>query len=295
MPSTTLLLPYSPLAGSSSAIYCRVAGSGFPVVYLHGGWGYEIYPLTPEQHLEGCSIIVPDRSGYGRSSKPADFNQAGFLQTGFGRDFHQRAAQETILCLDQLGIEQFVLWGHSDGAVIAAMIGLSQPDRCLGVILEALHYDARKGARDFFQAMISAPDSFGSRTTAVLAREHGEPYWRDLLRAEGAAWVDIAAAADDGHHDLYAGRLSQLEVPTVIIHGECDPRTEPAELESVRRELPSAAFHLIKNAGHSPHSEAASAEQCTEIVRDAVNVWSKNQNLTTETRRHGEEQGGNTA
>jgi pimeloyl-ACP methyl ester carboxylesterase len=262
-PSTLLSLPCSPLTGSPSDIYCRSFGSGVPLLFLHGGWGYEVYPLRPEQLVDGFRALVPDRSGYGRSTRPAVF----------GRDFHHRAAQETVLCLDQLGVDRCILWGHSDGAVIAAMIGLSAPERCAGIILESLHYDARKGSRDFFRAMISAPESFGHRATAAMAREHGEPYWRELLAAEGSAWGEIAAAATDDHHDLFGGRLSQLAVPAVIIHGARDPRTEPGELDSIRRELPRAGFHVIENAGHSPHSETASADESTKIIRETITQW----------------------
>lgn len=267
--SAVLSLTYSPLANSPSDIYCRIYNSGAPVVFLHGGWGYEIYPLASEQIMKGCRTVIPDRSGYGRSTKPAKF----------GKDFHHRAAEETLLCLDQLGIEQGILWGHSDGAVIAAMIGLSHPERCVGIILEALHYDARKGSRDFFRAMISAPESFGARATAAMAREHGEPYWRELLRAEGETWGEIAAAATDDHHDLFDGRLSQLATPAAIIHGAHDPRTEPGELDSIRQKLPQAEFHLIEGAGHSPHSESASAEQCTRIIIETVNSWKGGQSV----------------
>jgi len=267
--STVISLAHSPLANAPSAIYCRLSGLGLPVVFLHGGWGYDIYPLRQQQMMEGCRMVIPDRSGYGRSTKPAKF----------GRDFHHRAAQETLLCLDQLGIEQCILWGHSDGAVIAAMVGLSQPARCAGIILEALHYDARKGARDFFRAMINAPDSFGHRATAAMAHEHGEPYWRELLHAEGTAWGEIAAAATDEHHDLYEGRLSWLSVPTIIIHGAGDPRTEPGELDGIRRELPQSAFHLIEHAGHSPHSEPASSAECTKIIVEAVKKWKADQSM----------------
>jgi len=67
--------------------------------------------------------------------------------------------------------------------------------------------------------------------------------------------------------------LGQLKVPIVIIHGARDPRTESGDLESVRRELPQAAFHMIEDAGHSPHCETASAEQCTKIFFETVNTW----------------------
>jgi pimeloyl-ACP methyl ester carboxylesterase len=36
--------PLNPEAGPAR-IYYREAGSGVPLVFLHGGWGYEIYPF----------------------------------------------------------------------------------------------------------------------------------------------------------------------------------------------------------------------------------------------------------
>src|ERR1035441_9031020 len=98
-------------------IHYRDVGHGRPVVFLHGGWGYGVYPIDRQvEALKGeARFLIPDRSGHGQSS---DF--AGALPI----DFHTRAAQETLLVLDALGIERAVIWGHSDGAVIAAMIGL---------------------------------------------------------------------------------------------------------------------------------------------------------------------------
>ena len=33
-----------------------------------------------------------------------------------------------------------MVWGHSDGAVIALKMGLARPDRVCGVIVEAAHF-----------------------------------------------------------------------------------------------------------------------------------------------------------
>jgi pimeloyl-ACP methyl ester carboxylesterase len=237
-----------------------------PLLFLHGVWGYGIYPLdTQTQVLESGHVIVPDRSGYGRSTKPAIF----------GPDFHRRAAEETLLFLDALGIDKCVMWGHSDGAVIGVWLGLSAPQRCLGLILEAFHYDrAKPNSRIFFETMAASPESLGERVSTILAREHGDDYWRQLLRDGGQAWLDIAGSTRSGHEDLYDGRLSELSVPAVFVHGARDPRTEPGELDRVHRELPAAVMHVISEGGHSPHSESASAEECGRIVRDALVKWS---------------------
>jgi hypothetical protein len=100
-----------------------------------------------------------------------------------------------------------------------------------------------------FQSMQSEPKSFGPRVIDILKREHGDPYRNQLLGSEGQAWLDIARAANGGARDLFDGGLSKLRTPTVFIHGVQDPRTEPWELDAVRRELPNTAVHLIARLG----------------------------------------------
>ena len=257
----------SPLAGGPADIYYREFGSGVPLVFLHGGWGYDVYPLDQQaQALAELRVVIPDRSGYGRSTRPAVF----------GPDLHPRAVTETLLFLDSIGLRQCIFWGHSDGAVIAVMLGIRAPERCLGLVLEALHYDREKvSSRSFFQSMASQPESFGRRVTDILKKEHGDPYWSQLLRREGQAWLDIAHSANGSARDLFDGGLSQLRVPTVILHGAQDPRTEPWELDAVRRELPNAEMHVLGIGGHSPHSEAACSTEFNRHLKAALTQWSK--------------------
>jgi pimeloyl-ACP methyl ester carboxylesterase len=245
----SVVLPSSPLAGGRPVtIGCRVQGDGPPLVFLHGGWGYEIYPIDIGAFASGHTVVIPDRSGYGRSSELDDFPP----------DFHHLAALETLAVLDSLGLEHATWWGHSDGAVIAAMAALHAPDRVRAVILEALHYSAVKPrSRSFFQRMATDPDSFGDAIRQTLAAEHGDVRWRHVLQLDGQAWLDIASAATTMDADLYQGRLHQLGVPTLVIHGGADPRSEAGELEAIMEEIPDAQLSLHVEAGHSPHSESS--------------------------------------
>jgi len=255
------------MASGPAEIHFRDFGSGVPLVFLHGGWGYEIFPLDLQwSAIQDFRVLVPDRTGYGGSTKPGIF----------GADFHRRALQETLQFLDALQLDRCIFWGHSDGAVIAAWLGLTVPEHCVGLIMEAFHYDREKPrSRAFFEAMASDPDSLGARVIAVLQREHGEPYWRELIRSQGQAWLDIARSAAGNNNDLFDGKLSQLRVPAVFIHGAEDPRTEPWELAAVSRELPAALMQVIKNGGHSPHSESASAAEFSRILREPLTQWRK--------------------
>jgi len=244
----SLFLPSSPLAGERSVtIDYRREGHGPALVFLHGGWGYDVYPINAEA-FASRTVIIPWRSGYGHSS-PVD---------AFPAEFHSRAVLETLLVLDALDIEQAVWWGHSDGAVIAAMAALRAPHRVQGVVLEALHYFAAKPrSRHFFQDMATDPDSFGDRIRRTLAAEHGDDRWRTVLHLDGQAWLDLARDAATPDADLYQGRLPQVRVPTLVVHGGRDPRSEPVELDAIVAALPQAQLSFHADAGHCPHSESS--------------------------------------
>jgi pimeloyl-ACP methyl ester carboxylesterase len=66
--------------------------------------------------------------------------------------------------------------------------------------------------------------------------------------------------------DFFGQRLAHLRPPPIFIHGSQDPRTEPDELERVRRELPRAPIHLIADGGHCPHSERAAVIECNRLA-----------------------------
>jgi pimeloyl-ACP methyl ester carboxylesterase len=256
-----VVIPASPLAPGRSPVRIGVrdAGDGAPLVFLHGGWGYEIYPFDRLMGVLGRvrRVIAPDRTGYGASGS-IDAQRV---------DFHRRAAEETIAVIDALGLDRVSLWGHSDGAVIALWLALTRPDRVDRVIAESTHLYRRKPAsREFFETMRDRPEAFGERVTSVLEREHG-PRWRQLISTNGAAWIQLADAAPSPSADLYDGRLGEVRAPVLLIHGDRDPRTEPGELAALQARLPQATLALIAGGGHSPHSERPRVDEVTDAAR----------------------------
>jgi len=252
-----LQLPSSPLAPDARPVTLRYrdAGRGSPVLFLHGGWGYGYYPIDAQIEALGarCRFLIPDRSGYGQS-----LSVSGELPA----DFHRRAAAETISFLDSLGISNCALWGHSDGAVIAALIGLSAPERCRCLVLEAFHlWRAKSASRSFFARFADQPRNLSAETHRILAGEHGDPRWQEVVRRHSNVWKRIGEAATHPEEDFYDGRLGELKVPALFLHGRLDPRTEPGEIERVRKILPRSAVHFIENGKHCPHSEEAAAAE----------------------------------
>jgi len=247
-------LSASPLAPGASPVNIAVRewGTGPPLVFLHGVWGYDVYPfdrqiaaLASQLHL-----VAPDRSGYGGST-PIDLLPA---------DFHQRAADETTLVIDALGLERPLIWGHSDGAIIALLIGLASPDRIGGLIVEATHYFKHKPrSRAFFTNVLAAPRS-------------------RIVELHSRAWLTISDEARAGD-DFYGGRLAELRAPVLVIHGARDPRTEPGELDALRSALFAGAeaapamrrLCVLDEAAHSPHSEPLTADLVTDVASRFLN------------------------
>jgi pimeloyl-ACP methyl ester carboxylesterase len=193
----------------------------------------------------------------------------------FPADFHHRASVEMLKFMDAMKIERAVLWGHSDGAVIAALMGLSAAERFPALILEAFHlYRDKPGSQEFFETMSKNPEALGERICKTLIEDHGEDYWRDLILMNGRAWLEIALAANHPKDDLYDKRLGEIRAPTLFIHGSRDPRTEPDELSRIANLFPQARFGIIEDGGHSPHSEGRSFAEANRLAAEFLDQLS---------------------
>jgi len=237
---------------------------GLPLVLLHGGWGNSLNPFDRqiEELRSEFRVICPDRSGYGGSPR---LGESDDLQV----DFHYRAAIETLNLLDALGIERAFFWGHSDGAVISAILGFTAPERVAGLILEALHLYPRKlRSRQLFETLAYEPETMGVELRERFALEFGREHWRKLISSHAKAWLELAAQSESPTDDLYQGRLHEIKAPALFIHGELDPRTEPGELEAAVGQIARAEIRIIGGAGHGPHSEGASADLSTQIANE---------------------------
>ena len=248
--------PVSP-EDTPARIHVREAGAGPAVVILHSGWGYEAYPfddaiaaLAPRHR-----VVAPDRVGYGRSGRIA----------ALPRGFHRFMAEETLAVMDALGIREASLWGHSDGAVVAAHLAFLAPERVRALVFEATHYFAFKRASvEFFETAVRDPERFGPAVVEACRRDHGES-WREVLAAGGWAWLDIVDEGRRGRHDVYGGRLAEVRAPALLLHGARDPRTEPGEVEAALAALPRGRIEWV-DVGHSPHTSREAARAIAAAV-----------------------------
>ncbi|WP_113700851.1 alpha/beta fold hydrolase [Nonomuraea lactucae] len=147
-----------------------VAGSGTPVVLLHG---------FPQTHLmwrnvaadlaADHTVICPDLRGYGASDKPAETGAATYAK--------RTMAADIVALAGALGHDRFALAGHDRGALVAFRAALDHPDRithlaCLDVLPTLDMWQVMQGtgaAVGFHLYLMAQPPGLPERMIAASA------------------------------------------------------------------------------------------------------------------------------
>lgn len=110
------------------AVSARIAGEGFPVVFVHGNCSSSYFYDSMLQRLpKGFRGIAPDLRGYGDTEpKPIDATRGM-------RDF----SDDVIALMDALEVKKAILVGHSVGGGVVMQLAIDHPDRVAGLVLEA--------------------------------------------------------------------------------------------------------------------------------------------------------------
>ncbi len=237
-------------------LHYTLHGHGDPLLLIHGGWGLSINGFYfQERTLTDYRLIIPDRRGYGQASHV----------TGFGADFHWQHAADLLELLGALKIDRVRVWGHSDGAVIGAIMAILAPDRLSHLVFEGGHLFSRKPASQMqMQQANDDPHVLPAAAQQKLAQYHGEDYWPQVIRNWAGAWIELYQRAGD----LYRDRLAEIRCPVLIIHGAHDEHTATTEMEELARRIPHARLVIYPDGGHSLHDQRETRAACTQAARE---------------------------
>ncbi|HEY0835120.1 MAG TPA: alpha/beta hydrolase [Azospirillum sp.] len=220
------------------------------LVFLHEGLGsVSLWRDFPERltAITGCPALLYSRLGHGRSD-PADRTR--------GVDYLHREAVEVLpAVLDNFGIKEPILIGHSDGASIALLYAASgRPTK--GVIVEAPH----SLVEDVTVAGVRAAVDIWNTTDLPqrMARHHNDA--ERLFRAWSQIWLDPAFRSWN-----IESVLGNITAPVLAIQGEDDEYGTPLQVDTVVTRVagPSEGL-LLPNCGHTPHRDQR------EVVLDAM-------------------------
>jgi pimeloyl-ACP methyl ester carboxylesterase len=214
-------------------LFYEVAGSGEPLLWLHGGmgigsdWQY-IFSAPPA----GYQLIAPDQRGHGRS-------------TGARASYSfQQAARDAFALLDQLEVGRVKIIGLSGGGIAALHMATLAPSRVAAMVA------------------VSAPPRFPEQAKAIQRgfseanlSEAERTRMRERHRREGqleTLFAQTRAMADAGDPNFTPEQLATITADTLIVFGDRDFLYPVSIAVELREAIPRSWLWVVPNGGHGP-------------------------------------------
>lgn len=255
----------SRLAVNDVRLEARCAGSGIPLLLLHGftgrgsSWAGQLSALQRSHRT-----IAVDLLGHGRSDAPADpYRYAA-----------ERQAADLAQLLGALGASPADVLGYSMGARIALQLAVDVPSVVRRLVLESpsagiadaaererrraddealARMIEREGIPRFIDHWQALPIFAGHAALTPAARRRLR---RQRLGHPVAGLANGLRGAGRGVMAPLHARLRDLRLPVLVIAGSQDPNGREQAIE-VAQAIPAARLEIIDGAGHTPHLEQA--------------------------------------
>jgi 3-oxoadipate enol-lactonase len=252
------------LAGSVELFY-ESLGEGMPLVlqaHDHTPWLFGQAPVFSQRYR----FLTYDRRGTGRSSSPpGDWTPADL-------------ANDLAAFLDALHIDRAIVGGSSLGGVVTAQFAVDHPGRALALVightvpyldpegrawLEGEIETARSGRPAIVRQPRSGNDAEGPLTTDP---KFAASEWGRMMAATGTGLgrtpeerARAIAVLRDWDQRPRKADLAKIDVPTLVIVGENEPRTTVEGSREWASWIPGAQFVILAGAHHAAPREAAPA------------------------------------
>jgi len=258
------------------------AGSGPPVVLLHGGIvdaARVSWPPVMRALADDYRVLAPDLLGYGESALPD------------GPYTIRRHAEVVAGLLDTLDTGPVTLVGNSLGGAVAVQVALDRPDLVATLVpVDAYGLGRRlpNGLASYLLARVQLPNRLAIalfRRSRRLTRASLAGLVHDLDDLSDAA-VDAvfeevqrptageafrrfrtAEVTRDGYRTTFRDRFADLTVPTRYVHGEHDDLFPVAWAERAAEATPDADLTVL-DCGHWVPRELPGV--LADIVREAA-------------------------
>jgi proline iminopeptidase len=250
-------------------LYYVTLGRGVPVIFMHGGLGFDHQYFRPflDPLADSAKLVFYDHLGHGKSDRPADFADLTLA----------RLSSDCDALATALGFDKFVLVGHSYGGFIALDFALRYPRRLAGLVLACTAPDLTSGMRD--------PLGGTAEQQAALRRLFAGPNATDAaLRANWSAAVPLyynnatppaGVVADVDSRTIYSAagslrgseilrgfdvvsKLPTIATPTLVQYGAGDI-WRFGDNERLAKNIPGAKPTYFADSGHWPFQEEPAA------------------------------------
>lgn len=231
--------------------------SSFPTIVMLHGWGRSLEALRPlgEILARDSRVVLIDLPGFGRSPLPHGASNDG---GGWGTlEYSERVKA----FLDESGIKEFILVGHSFGGRVSLHIASKYPAATKGVILIGSHGLTRKRAfKDELRVrgiktLVSIAKSIDGLTGTRLFAHYLAPKFgsRDYKAAGDLRKTLVKTVNED-----LSAQAGSIKAPTLLLWGERDQETPLDLAYNFHRLISDSKLHVFPNKGHEPFADVGS-------------------------------------
>lgn len=236
-------------------LFYRVKGEGPSVLLIHGlggdirGWEFQEDNLS--KHF---TLLMPELRGHGRSEGP----DAPVVTA-------EMFAKDIAVFLKKLGYDDVHVVGHSMGGVIAQQFTLDFPEHVKKLVLIDTAPKITEETIDEVYSWREAQVEGGQEAYHLAATKstYSEEFIEnnrelidyllnreDLVNEEGVLAAGLGLTSFD-----VTDRLSEIQIETLIIHGEGDRIIDYSLGKILHDEIPNSKLVSFPNCGHSPTVE----------------------------------------
>jgi len=242
-------------------IFYEDYGEGQPVILIHGwplsrkSWEHQVWKIVEA----GYRCISYDRRGFGISSFPWNGYDYSSLASDLNEIITQLELEDAIIVGFSMGGGEVVRYCTDYGtdkiakaALISSIIPLVKqkddnpsgvPEKDLLGIKDALENDRVGFLKEFSKGFYNYEENKDKISQAQLDY--------DFIVASHASPRGTIEAAKAWMHTDFRDELKNVDVPTLIIHGDAD-NTVPIETSAKQaaKGIVNNIFHIIKDAPH---------------------------------------------
>ena len=233
-------------------IHLLDAGEGRPLLLIHGfPLDQSLWAGQQSELSSHCRVLTPDLRGFGQSRSSAAATSLA------------QAADDLAQLLDRLQInEPVILGGLSMGGYIAWSFWQQHRTRLAGLVLCDTRAAAdppdvaagreRLAAQALQEGVAGAVQEMLPRLLSATTREAAADRvdsLRQVMESTLPATYAAAQRAMAQRPDMSA-QLPEIDVPTLVICGQDDQITPPAEMRTMAAAIPGARYHEVPQAGH---------------------------------------------
>ena len=227
------------------SMHYESAGQGAPLLMIPGALGTgagDFHAQIDWFAARRFQVVAPDPRGYGRSRPP---------QREYPPDFYSRDAADMFALMMALGHDRFSIMGWSDGGNIAAIMAASQPERVAKLVVFGGQSFLTAGEIAAFND-IRKISAWSPRAAEAMRAVYGDEL--DVLWDRYVAGQEALYAAGG---DLYQLLLTDVNCPTLVLHGARDPLVPGLHPEAIHRGIAQARLHIFPEGKHNIHIKYA--------------------------------------